>query len=308
MLIFKSLDELRRRPSPHAVAIGNFDGVHRGHRRILRILRDKALREDLVPLVLTFDPHPGKITGKGTIRLLQTTSQKLASLSREEIENVLLMPFDRELAGMSGRDFVRTVIVEAIQARVIVIGDHFRFGKDRSGDVHALERLARDFGLSVSAVPPLLQGGKKISSTLIRRKILTGDMETAAALLGRPHEIEGRVIRGEARGTGLGFPTANLSSPNEILPGGVFISRVLFDGRDLPALTNIGTRPTFGRGVSRIETHLLNFSGNLYDRLLSIRLLKKIRDEQPFDSPAALTRRIHRDMRSAREFFSEQPE
>lgn len=303
MRVYKNLEELRQQATPRAVALGNFDGVHRGHARILAVLRKESLLKNLSPLVLTFVPHPGKITGRGAIRLLQTPSQKLSALAAAGIENVLLMPFDQSLAGMSGRDFFESVIVESLRARVIVVGEHFRFGRDRAGDVLSLESMAEDSGLSVTAVPPLLLEGRKISSTLIRRMILQGDVQSASRLLGRPYEIEGRVIHGDARGLGIGFPTANILSPNEVLPSGIFISRVLVETIWRNALTNIGTRPTFGVNPTSIETHILDFSEDLYGRDISVRLYKKNRDEILFPSAGDLAMEIARDVQAARKFF-----
>lgn len=304
MQVYETLENIRSRSVLRAVAVGNFDGVHRGHLKILAMLSRQSRRLDLEPLVLTFAPHPGKITGGGAIRLLQTRDQKFASLQGAGVHSVLTLPFDRRTAEMSSREFVQNIAVNALKARVIVVGRNFRFGKQRSGDIETLKNLAAEFQLEITSVPALSLEGEVISSSLIRRFIFRGELEKAARFLGRPYEIEGRVIKGASRGRGLGFPTANLATPNEILPGGVFISRVFISGEGRAAVTNIGTSPTFGQESPGVETHILDFGGDLYGLKLDIQLIRKLREEQTFASPAALTERIREDIRAARDYFT----
>jgi riboflavin kinase/FMN adenylyltransferase len=304
MQVYETLENIHSHPVPRAVAVGNFDGVHRGHLKILATLSLQARKFDLEPLVLTFAPHPGKVTGGGAIRLLQTRDQKFAALQAAGVRSMMALAFDHRIAGMSSREFVRDIAVEALKARVIVVGDNFRFGKQRSGDIETLMKLAAEFQLEVTSVPALSLEGEVISSSLIRRLIFRGELEKAARFLGRPYEIEGRVIKGSSRGRELGFPTANLESSNEILPGGVFISRVFIGGDARAAVSNIGTSPTFGQESQGVETHLLDFEGNLYGRKLNIQLIRKLREERTFASPGALAEHIREDIRAARDYFA----
>ena len=304
MKIFRSLDSLVEPRGPTAVAIGNFDGVHLGHRKILSFLVERSQKDALESLVLTFSPHPGKITGKGEIQLLQTEAQKLQALAPLGMDSACLLPFDRRLARLSADDFVRSILIPRFNVHAIVVGADFRFGRDRSGDTRRLRELGRRYAVTVYPIPSVVIDGMTVSSSLIRNLIREGRAEDAARLLGRPYAVQGRVIRGQTVGRGLGFPTANLDSPNDILPPGVFITISSVLGRDFPSVTNIGVRPTFSENVRAIETHLLDFSEDIYDQTVSLQFLKKIRDEVRFDSPELLKARIRSDLDEARSYFA----
>lgn len=307
MKMIRSLDSQAAPSGPTAVAIGNFDGVHLGHRRILAFLLERARKDALESLVLTFSPHPGKVTGKGEIRLLQTEEQKLQALKLIGVDSVCLLPFDHGLARLSADDFFRHILVPRLNVHVIVVGDNFRFGRDRSGDTSRLQELGRRYAVTVYPVPPVVIDGKTVSSSLIRDLIREGRVKDAARLLGAPYTLQGRVIRGQTVGRGLGFPTANLDTPNEILPQGVFISLTSVQGRDFPSVTNIGIRPTFSEKARAVETHLLDFSGDIYSQRISLQLLNKIRDEFRFDSPEELQAQIRKDRDEALSYFAAHP-
>ncbi len=287
-----------------AVAIGNFDGLHLGHQRILSSLLYRSQEEALFPQVLTFSPHPGKITGGGHIQLLQTEEQKLQKMEEAGVKTVCLLAFDRTIARLSPEDFVRSVLIQSLNAQVVIVGENFCFGKNRTGDTDVLRRLARKYALSVYAVPSLEKDGVTVSSSAIRDLIRKGQVEKASHLLGSSYEIQGRVVTGQTLGRGLGFPTANLDSPNEIIPRGVYISSVSISGQSHASVTNIGVRPTFQHNQVCIETHILDFSQNIYNRDIRLSFHKKIRNEGRFDSEEKLKARISEDIAAARHYFN----
>ncbi len=303
MDVIRSLDVRPSPAVPAAVAIGNFDGVHLGHRHILSFLVDQARREELLSLVLTFSPHPGKVTGGGRIQLLQTEPQKLRRIESLEVEAVYLLPFDRKLSRLSPELFIRDIIIQRLNAHVIVVGENFRFGLQRAGTVSVLLDLARKYALTLYPISPLIREGEVVSSSLIRDCIRRGEVEKAQRLLGDPYMIEGRVVAGQNLGRGLGFPTANLDTTNEILPPGVFVTTAKALGRAMPSVTNVGTRPTFGQDRLRIETHILDYTRDLYGSSLSLLFHQKIRAEKRFDSAAELKARIQKDLAVARRYF-----
>lgn len=290
-----------------AVAIGNFDGLHLGHRRILETLGRAASSRGLRSIVLTFDPHPERAFGRGRTLMIETLDERLARLSEACVDGVLVTGFDRRMASLRPRDFVARILKDRLRAELVVVGRDFRFGRGRSGDVRALERLGRPLGIRTLAVAPVRKNGRVASSSLIRSLLARGLVADAAKLLGRPYSVTGRIVHGRAVGQRLGFPTANLESSNEILPRGVFIT-VARVGQDLhPAVTNVGVRPTFGPGRVSVETVLLDRGGDLYGRSMEVFFLEKVRPERKFRAPEALARRIELDVRAARAYFRTHP-
>ena len=304
MVVFHGFDAFRPLPRPAAVAVGNFDGLHLGHRRILARLCALARARDLVPMVLTFDPHPERALGKRTVLMIDSPAQRLARLEESCVEVVLVTRFDRAFSGFGARRFVERVLRDRLGAREVVVGRDFRFGRDRRGDLALLRREGRRLGLGVHAVPPRLVGGVPVSSSLIRRLLVQSRVEEAARLLGRPYEIAGRVKSGAARGRRLGAPTANLETANEILPDGVFVSETVWKGRALPSMTSIGTNPTFGRHPVRVETHVLGRMIDLRGAAITVRLLRRLRPTRKFPDAEALAEQIRRDLAAARAHFS----
>jgi riboflavin kinase/FMN adenylyltransferase len=274
--------ELERRP--RSVAIGTFDGVHLGHRAVVRAAVDAGLR----PTVVTFHPHPRTVLGS-PVELLSTLGRRLELLGACGIEDVLLLEFTPELAAVAPEEFVRDVLV-AIRAEVVVAGAGFRFGRKREGDL----ALLRELGLDARAVP-LVEG---ISSTRIRRHAGTGEVEAAAALLGRPLEVEGVVVGGDRRGASLGFPTANLEVDHEVLvPGfGIYAGAV----GDKRAAISIGVNPHYGGTERRVEAYLLDWDGDLYGDRLRLELWRYLREERAFDSEQELVDQIARDVEDTR--------
>jgi riboflavin kinase/FMN adenylyltransferase len=276
-------DELE--PARRAVAIGTFDGVHRGHRRVLKA----ALASGLRPAVVTFDPHPRSFFGAG-VELLTTLERRLELLGQAGIEDVLVCRFDAETAELSAEDFAEQVL-RAAGAEIVAAGDGFRFGRGRSGDLALLERL----GFDVRRVPLV----DNVSSSHIRGLLAAGEVVPAAQLLGRPSEVEGEVVTGDRRGAGLGFPTANLAVPAGLLvPAlGVYAGSALGHR----AAVSIGTNPHYGGTERRVEAHLLDYDGDLYGRRLIVELWERLRDEAAFGSEADLVDAIAADVRRTRE-------
>ncbi len=303
MIVARNFSDLPHFQKSTVVAIGNFDGLHLGHKKIISFLLQKAEENNLVSLVLTFAPHPGKVTGKGQIKLLQTEKQKLENLADSGVNAVFLVPFDKAFAQLSSRAFFKNIILAKLQAREIIVGNNFRFGKDREGNIRTLINLAENNQLTVHSLPSVTIEKQVVSSSVIRRLLLAGEIDMANRFLGSPYEISGKVIPGEARGKGLGFPTANLKTSNEILPTGVFITQVEEDGHEFPSVTNIGTRPTFGHTSTQIETHVIDVKRDFYGKHLRLRFFQKIRDEIRFDSSQALFGQIQSDIRVARRYF-----
>jgi riboflavin kinase/FMN adenylyltransferase len=277
------MDQLE--PKPRAVALGTFDGVHLGHRRVL----DAALAAGRTPTVVTFDPHPRAALGYG-VELLVPLERRLELLSEAGIEETLVVDFDLELAQLSPEAFAERVL-RPLGTEVVLAGSNFRFGRGRAGDLALLERLGFD-----ARPVPLVDG---VSSTRIRDLVRGGEVERAAKLLGRPPELAGTVVAGDARGGTLGFPTANLRpEPGVLVPGyGIYAGAA--DGHR--AAISIGTNPHYGGDERRIEAFLLEFAGDLYGERLRLELWQRLRDEQAFGSEAQLVAQIDRDVEATRQ-------
>ncbi|MGZ4360643.1 MAG: riboflavin biosynthesis protein RibF [Gaiellaceae bacterium] len=267
-----------------AVAIGSFDGLHRGHQRVL----DEAFSSGLEVIAVTFDPHPRAVLGRG-VELLSTLERRLELLAEYGLEETLVIGFDLGIAALSPQEFIERFLLP-MGTEVVVAGPDFRFGHGRAGDLDLLRRQ----GFLVRAVPPL----PGVSSTTIRQALLGGDVVGASALLGRPPELEGTVVSGDARGATLGFPTANLAVPEGLLvpPDGVYAA---FAAGHRVALS-IGTNPHFDGQERRIEAFLLDFEGDLYGERLVVQLWQRLRDQQTFSSDRELTAQIARDVEAVR--------
>ena len=272
-------------PARRAVAIGTFDGVHRGHRRVLEAARVAGLR----PAALTFDPHPRTVFGT-PIQLLTTLERRLELLEETGIEDALVLRFDEELAALEPEAFAERAL-RPIGAEVVAAGDGFRFGRGRTGDLDVLERL----GFDVRRVPLV----DNVSSSHIRRLLAEGEVAQAAQLLGRPPEVDGTVVHGEHRGAGLGFPTANV----EVAPGLLVPPLGIYAGSALGhrAAVSIGTNPHFGGTERRVEAYLLDFDGDLYGSRLVVELWERLRDEAAFGSVEQLVEQIAADVSRTRE-------
>lgn len=300
-----------------AVTIGNFDGVHLGHQKILRSVGDYcALQgsrhnaaESVIPTVLTFYPHPTRvIRPDASPLLLMTLEQRLAAFENFHSHAALVLEFTRELAQLSPESFVQRYLVETLRARAVFVGENFRFGHKQAGDVNLLRQLGERFGFETQAVAPVVINGIVVSSTAIRETVSEGRVDDAHKLLGRPYALAGEIRRGTGMGSKFVVPTLNLATKQELLPKlGVYATEVILDGKRYQAATNVGVRPTFDGGNVSIESHLLDFSETRMDGPIKVRFLKRIRDEQRFPSPEALRDQILRDIREARDYFQSQP-
>jgi riboflavin kinase/FMN adenylyltransferase len=289
------------------VAIGNFDGVHAGHRAVLAAATRDANARGLSLLVLTFDPHPAVVLGRGAQPVLTPLERKVELLCRlDPTLRVVVEPFTHQLAGMSARSFVEDLLVGALGAKVVVVGQNFRFGKGRAGDLAVLEKLGAELGFVARAEELAKDADGPFSSSRIRASIAAGNLADAERLLGRPHAVSGRVVRGDGRGRTVGVPTANLDGVVEALPRyGVYacvVDRLADDGtatRLAAGVANIGNRPTVNAGFST-EAHLFDFDGDLYGARLRIHLVERVRDEKKFASLDELVHQIRNDIETAR--------
>jgi riboflavin kinase/FMN adenylyltransferase len=299
--------------TPTAVALGKFDGVHRGHQRVIQpILYGSADAERIYPTVITFEPHPQEFfTGKPR-KLLTPVDEKVRQLELLGVEQLVLIPFNKQLAALTPEQFVEQIIVEKLQAARISVGQDFCFGSKRSGTAMDLQVLVAKYGIPVTIVPlETHQDETRISTSSIRQRLETGDVEKANRLLGRPYTIQGRVVKGQQLGRTIGFPTANLQLPlDKFLPRqGVYAVRVSDINTDYTTLNNhwgvmnIGDRPTVNGTHLTVEVHLLDFTGDLYDKKLQIQLEKFLRPQQKFGTLEALKAQIQLDCITARNFF-----
>jgi riboflavin kinase/FMN adenylyltransferase len=292
------------RPGGVAVSVGVFDGVHLGHRQMLQTLFDDAAALGDLPIgAITFDRHPLATIAPARIPTLITTpEERLALFEEAGLDFAAVLTFDEAMRTLPAEGFVETVLANGLGARLVVVGDGFRFGLNAAGDVDELRRLGDHFGFAVRGVELLETGAGPISSTLVRRAVSAGEVELAAGLLGRRFARTGRVVAGDHRGSEIGFPTANLEiRPGLLVPGrGVYAVIAILDGEQHPAVVNIGIRPTFEGIREVVEAHLLNYSGDLYGSDLTLEFVDRLRGERRFDSVDELIEQIGRDVEQAR--------
>lgn len=288
------------------VAIGNFDGVHAGHRVVLGSARERARRAGLSVAVLTFHPHPAEVLGRGRQPTLTPLDRKVELLCRLDAElSIVVEPFTPELAAMSARAFVEELLLESLGAKIVVVGKNFRFGRGREGDLALLQSLGKELGFDAPEVELAGDSRGPFSSSRVRAAVASGDLAEAERVLGRPHAVSGVVRPGAGRGRTIGVPTANLDGIEEAVPpDGVYaclVDRVAPNGasRLATGVANIGSRPTVGEGFA-VEVHLFDFSGDLYGARLRLHLVSRLREVRRFESLDALKAQIQKDMQSAR--------
>lgn len=289
--------------APSVVTIGNFDGVHRGHRVLIgRAVRDASDR-GIRSVAITFEPHPAAVLRPGSEPpRLQTLDARIASLNDAGVDLVLVLPFTRELSALTPAQFVQQVLVDRLRAQRVVVGTTFRFGVKASGDVVTLVEEGERHGFTTEAATLLELDDLPISSSQIRRHLTDGDVEWAARALGRPFELTGTVVPGDGRGRTIGVPTANLDVPEGlVVPGnGVYAGHAVAGERLWPAVTNVGVRPTFDGTTRSVEVHLLDADEDLYGSDVGFRFLHRIRGEQRFEGPEQLVARIRQDIEETR--------
>jgi len=290
------------------LALGNFDGLHRGHLKIVERVRRGAAEHGGTPMAMTFDPHPSRIVRPDKAPpLLMTKAQRLEALDRAGIAAVAVVRFTTELSHWDPETFVRTVLVDWLRVSEVWVGANFLFGHDRSGNFSTLRTLGQRYGFRADKIDPVRYKEFVVSSTRIRRLVAEGRMDEAGALLGHPYYIDGTVVAGKRRGRELGFPTANLQTENELLPpNGVYATTTTIDGVVHASLTNVGVRPTFGDAVKPIiEAYVLGFDGDLYGRPVRLGFVQRLRDERKFEDVDALRTQMEADRRRAERLFAQ---
>jgi riboflavin kinase/FMN adenylyltransferase len=310
-MICRSLPETPRDFGPCAITIGNFDGVHAGHRKILRRVAALAREEGWKAAALTFDPHPAKLLAPANApRLLTTLDQRTRMMLEQGIDQILILPFTLEVAALTPEEFVREILVDKLGARAVLVGANFHFGKRAAGDAGTLEQLGERYSFETDILAPVVWRKRGISSSEIRRLIETGDVSTACRMLSRPHSLVGAVVRGEGIGSKQTVPTLNLDTKAEVVPGnGVYVTRTREcitqskSQREWPSITNVGYRPTFDGQHRTIETYLLSALDGAPPEEISVEFLRRVRDERKFESPEALKAQILRDVDQAQTYF-----
>jgi riboflavin kinase / FMN adenylyltransferase len=288
------------------LALGNFDGLHRGHVKILERVKRRAAERSATSVVMTFDPHPPRVVRPDKAPpLLMTKAQRLEALEHTGVQGTAVVRFTAELSQWEPEVFVRRVLVDWLRVAEVWVGANFLFGRDRTGNFTLLRSLGARYGFRAEKIDPVRYKEFVVSSTRIRRLVSEGRVDEAGALLGRQYSIDGVVVEGAHRGHELGFPTANLHTENELVPpDGVYATTATIGAVIHPSITNIGVRPTFGDVTGRVvETHLLGFDRSLYGERIRLGFVQRIRDERAFDSLEALRTQIHTDVERARGLF-----
>lgn len=307
MELIDGLHNLKPKHQQGVVTIGNFDGVHIGHQKILKQVVLTAQLLQLPSILITFEPHPSEFfRGIGAPARLTNLREKWLALVKTNIDYVLCLKFNQQMAGLSADNFIKNILFQQLKIRKIITGDDFHFGHNRQGNVLLLKEKSAAFGFTVQPLSSLLIHTTRVSSTELRNQLAEGNLHAAKHFLGRDYTMTGRVFYGDARGRQLGFPTANILIKRKKAPiSGVFAVHV--DGihaQPLLGVANIGTRPTVDGMQLRLEVHLLDFNDNIYGQHLTIKFLHKIREEKRFSSIDDLKRQIMNDVESARTFFS----
>jgi riboflavin kinase/FMN adenylyltransferase len=298
MHIIRNLDQLPASARGGAVTIGNFDGVHRGHVAIVQRLLERADAVAGPAVVFTFDPHPVRILRPEQCPPpLTWTERKAELLAAQRVDWIVAYPTDEALLQLTAAEFFERIVIHSLAARALVEGPNFYFGHNREGTIDRLKQLTAAANVSLDIVPPVVIEGQIVSSSRVRELVRTGNVEAAANLLSAPYRIRGMVTHGAGRGAKIGFPTANLSGIDTLLPAqGVYAGRAEFGEQSYPAAINLGPSPTFGDAMIRVEVHLIGMAEPLYGQPLEVDFLARLRDIRPFDSPEALVAQLHHDI------------
>lgn len=299
--------------SPCALAIGNFDGVHKGHTVLLSQLREAADRLHVPAAILTFNPHPRQYFAQQMESMANAPAtitplrEKIQALSQCHVDHVVIARFNKTLSDLSASDFIKDVLVKALNVKWLIVGENFRFGKGRTGTTETLEEAGKQYGFHLEILPSVTNENGRISSSSVRQALEESDFGKAASLLGKPYTISGHVVHGDKIGRNLGFPTANIPIKhyNPILSG-VFITRVHgLSDQPLPSVSMIGTRPTINsKRKMMLETHILDFGSSCYGSLIQVEFLKKLRDNRKFPDLEALKAAIRKDVDTTRSYFA----
>ncbi len=301
--IIRDLNALSETARGGAVGIGNFDGVHRGHLRIVERLLQRAKDVGGPAVVFTFDPHPVRILRPEQCPPpLTWTLRKAQLLAEHGVDQIVAYPTDEALLQLTAKQFFDKIIRDSLQAQAMVEGPNFYFGHNREGNIQKLEELTSEAGISLDIVQPYALDGTMVSSSLIRQLVAQGEVAQAAKMLSAPYRIRGMVTHGAARGAKMGFPTANLEAVDTLLPGtGVYAGRAILEGIEYPAAINLGPNPTFGEGLLKVEVHLIDFADAIYGQTLEVEFLSRLRDITNFDSQDALVAQLQQDVQKCRD-------
>lgn len=302
MKLLRKISEFPESLKGGALSIGNFDGVHQGHEVIINRLKNFAAKHNSAAIIFTFDPHPVRILRpEQTPPPLTWTNRKADLLAELGVDAVVAYPTDRELLQLTYQEFFQQIVVESLSAKAMVEGPNFFFGRNREGTIDKLTGLCRDQQIDLEIVEPKVETNAFISSSRIRELIRSGDVDTASQLLTRPYRIRGMVTHGAARGTKIGFPTANLDAIDTLVPAmGVYAGRTYVHGRSHWSAIHIGPNPTFGEDLPKVESHLLDFEGSIYGEAIEVDFISRLRDIRQFDSPAQLVDQLACDVTETR--------
>jgi len=308
MQVIFNLHEIEKPLRDPVLTIGNFDGVHKGHLALFDKVKERAKAIGGQSVVMTFEPHPLKIMRPADgPRLITHTGQKLELIESAGIDIIVCVSFDREFAAIPARDFVKDILVQKMGIREIVVGYDYTFGHNREGDINLLREMGEELGFVVHLVGFIQIDDSLVSSTSIRRLVQEGRLEKAKVLLGRDFEVQGTVVKGQNRGARLlGFATANLNPHGELLPKrGVYAVKLVIDDTSYHGVTNVGYNPTFGDTGLTVETHVLDFSGDLLGKTIKVQFIKRLRDEKAFNTLEELSEQIAQDVSQAKEVLRE---
>lgn len=309
MLLITELRGIERNFNNSVLTLGNFDGLHLGHQELIRMVTRRARETGALSMVVTFRPHPLKILAPEKCPpLISTYEEKIRLFERLGIDVLVKIPFTVEFSSMMPEAFVKDILCETLGAREIFVGYNYRFGKGRKGNIDTLKKMGAELGFAVREVEQIALGDEVISSTKIRNLLKDGEVEHASRLLGRTYAITGIVVKGDGRGRGLGFPTANIVPRHSIIPSnGVYAVRLFVRDRLYDGIANIGLRPTFDKKTLTLEVNVFDFDEDIYTEDIALYFIKKIRDEKKFSGPEELIRQIRSDIETARGILAGQP-
>lgn len=293
-------------PQPIVCGLGNFDGVHLGHQKLIKELMKQSKIRGLESAILTFEPHPAKVLHpKKSDPLIMTLRQKERVIESLGVHNLIFAPFTEDFSRLNYKDFIYNILIKTCRVKTIVVGFNYTFGNRGEGNAVNLREICSNEGIDAIIIPPVTYDGKVVSSSLIRSLIMNGNVKKAAEFMNRPFSIEGAVVCGDARGRKLGFPTANISySPDIVLPArGVYATLAIWRDCAFKSITNIGIKPTFNKNQTTIEVHIFDFNEQIYGETLEIVFMEKIRDEIKFESPLKLIDQVKKDIEIAKKIF-----
>lgn len=306
MKIYHGLKDLGSDLGRVVMTIGNFDGLHLGHQKLIAELLDRSRQLNAKAIVVTFDPHPSEVLNhRSPIKRIYPQSELETQLAKLGVSSLIVEPFTKELSSMTGDAFFRQIILPKLDPVAIVVGHDFLFGHKKSGTFELLQLLGREFQFQVDRVEAVVKQNLVVSSTLIRRLLEAGEVDKAAIFLGRPYHFQAKVIKGEGRGEKMGIPTANMATPKEILPGeGVYLTEFLIDGMQYPSLTNIGHKPTFHKDFELgVETFVIGLKESTMGKSATVTFHRRLRDEIRFPNKEALIAQINEDIATAKRYF-----